>query len=209
MEQTFIGDVHYKYGRYSTILKNYHDTIQVGDMGVGFFKYSMNHDIIPDANPPHRKMVAGNHRFIRGNHDNPSVCRRHSQWIEDGHTENGMMFIGSAKTADIEGRKEGMDWWPDEELSPAELDGMIEKYREYKPIVMATHDCPESIARGMPRYDVKRFDENIIRRYFDHMLEIHKPMIWVFGHWHHSLDVMYKGTRFICLNELEVKTISF
>ena len=72
----FIGDVHGKYGRYETILKNSDlPTIQVGDMGVGFFHRDYEGTLRPFANPPYDKMVAGNHRFIRGNHDNPYVCR--------------------------------------------------------------------------------------------------------------------------------------
>ena len=73
----FIGDVHGKFGPYKRICKEYRDTIQVGDMGVGFIDRYTNRSY---SNPPHYAMKAGNHRFIRGNHDNPGVCRKHSQW---------------------------------------------------------------------------------------------------------------------------------
>lgn len=209
MKQIFIGDVHGKFGRYKTLIKQYQNTIQLGDMGVGFYKYTMNQDIKADANPPHYKMIEGGHRFIRGNHDNPSVCRQQSQYISDGHTENGMMFIGSASSVDIDKRTKHMDWWPDEELSQKELDILTEQYLDYKPIVMATHDCPESIAKTMRRYEQKITGSNRIRLAFQNMFEHYQPKIWIFGHWHQSYDRLSHGTRFICLNELEIKELEF
>jgi hypothetical protein len=34
------------------------------------------------------------------------------------------------------------------------------------------------------------------------MFSIHKPDLWIFGHWHCDADEVIDGTRFICLNEL-------
>src|SRR5262245_14865759 len=98
-------------------------------MGVGFFKAEPDGSI----HPPYEKMVVSNARFIRGNHDNPNVCRRHTQWIPDGHLEDSMMFIGGG---------------------------------------------------------------------------IHKPKLWVFGHWHRSFDKALRSTRFVCLAELCAEAIS-
>ena len=94
MKYTFIGDVHGKYDRYKKIMKSCTDSIQVGDMGVGFRQY-IGHEIGKMyPNPPYDRMVEGNHKFIRGNHDNPATCRSHTQWIQDGYTETTDMTGG-------------------------------------------------------------------------------------------------------------------
>ena len=58
-----IGDVHGKINEYLQLIKNRKHSIQLGDFGVGFVD-------IPE--------LPINHRFIRGNHDNPELlnCRR-------------------------------------------------------------------------------------------------------------------------------------
>lgn len=209
MKQIYIGDVHGKYQRYKTIMKKHTNTIQLGDMGVGFFKFDLNRDVKPEANPHYDYMKRGNHRFIRGNHDNPQVCKKHSQFINDGYTENGMMFIGSASSTDIDKRIEYMDWWKDEELSTDEINHILTLYENYKPDVMVTHDCPESIAKLMARYQKKKNYSNRLRLGFEEMLHIHQPKIWIFGHWHQSLNITVDKTNFICLKELEIKEIEY
>lgn len=207
----FIGDVHGKFSRYGDILDNTKNTIQVGDMGVGFRRVGGYRDGEFHRNPPYDKMVFGGHRFIRGNHDNPAVCKRHSQCIQDGTIEDGMMFIGGAVSIDREFRQKDYNWWEDEELSAEELEVLIEKYITAKPEVMVTHDCPESIA--MERMvalagGIKLDFPSRSRVAFQRMLSAHSPKLWVFGHWHHSIDTVVNGTRFVCLAELEARDLS-
>jgi hypothetical protein len=198
-----IGDVHGKYGAYKAILKNSpYPTIQVGDMGVGFFKWPHGEAC---TNPPFEKMVKGDHKFIRGNHDNPAVCQKHTQWIPDGTIENGVMYIGGALSIDRAFRIEGFSWWPKEELSIAELNQLVDKYIEAKPRVMITHECPDLVANELVRYIGRdKFDDpSRTRQAFQSMWSAHSPEVWVFGHWHHSFDHVLNGTRFKCLAELE------
>ena len=94
----FFGDVHGKFGRYKNLLDSCpYPSIQVGDMGVGFLRWPHGD---PSPNPPYDRMVAGGHRFIRGNHDSPKVCAKHSQCIPDGTIEDDVMFIGGALSID-------------------------------------------------------------------------------------------------------------
>jgi len=143
-----IGDVHGRFDQYKRLISGRRDTVQVGDMGIGFFRLRGG-EIVPERSPPRAAMVAGNHRFIRGNHDNPEACRRHSQWIRDGAVEGDTMFIGGAYSIDQGMRTEGLDWWRDEELSIAELDRLIDVYAAAKPTVMVTHDCPQFLEATM------------------------------------------------------------
>jgi hypothetical protein len=196
----FIGDVHGYYKRYRNVIRPVKNSIQVGDMGVGFYNIKAHRYY---ANPPYDSMTRGNHRFIRGNHDNPEVCRNQSQWIKDGHYEDGMMFIGGALSIDKHLRNEGADWWADEELSVNELYALTDKYIEAKPEIMVTHDCPENIARVLFHTSMKHDYPSRTRQAFEGMFYHHKPKYWIFGHWHMSSNFEIEGTRFICLNEME------
>lgn len=199
----YIGDVHGKYKQYKRIISNCPESIQVGDMGVGFF-HERDSDY-PLQNPPYDHMTRGNHRFIRGNHDNPEVCRKHTQWIYDGMTEIGQnrMFVGGALSIDKQWRVEGASWWADEELSISDLNVMISRYESFKPRTMITHDCPEYIARYLFNENGKFEFPSRTRQAFGTMLELHRPEYWIFGHWHTSKNEVIDGCRFICLAELE------
>jgi hypothetical protein len=213
----FIGDVHGKYERYKKLIAGTQRSVQVGDLGVGFLRIQGPHVGEERGNPPHYAMTRGDHRFIRGNHDNPAACRRHSQWIADGHFEDGMMFVGGAVSMDRALRREGYDWWPDEELGADELKRMIALYVERKPRVMVTHDCPEEVASVLASWlglsgPAKVGFSSRTRLAFQEMWAAHPPELWIFGHHHTRFDRVLDGgreigTRFICLAELEYRDI--
>jgi len=193
-----IGDVHGKYARYKKITKNLRNTIQLGDMGVGFRRAAGE----AYANPPYDHMVAGNHRFIRGNHDNPSSCRRHSQCIDDGTVENDVMFVGGAFSVDAAYRTHGYDFWKDEEVSQDKSNEIIDTYLRVKPRIMLTHDCPIEIVSRMHSHHM--FENSFTQKLFQHLFEQHQPELWVYGHHHKSFTDTVKTTKFVCLNELEL-----
>jgi len=202
MKTRFIGDVHGKLFDYMNLIDNPTNpctrSIQVGDFGFGF---DQRKEYVAELNrftnrPNH------NHRFIRGNHDDPAVCKARSNYISDGHTEDDIMFIGGANSIDRATRVEGVSWWPDEELSYSELSDIQVKYNDFKPRVMVTHECPESVVGHMFDWYAKKQFKSVTRQAFDMMWQYHKPDIWIFGHWHADRDVNIMGTRFICLNEL-------
>lgn len=196
-----IGDTHGYYGRYKKIIKKggFDKSVCVGDMGVGFRRSNGNFY----TNPPYDTMVKTNSFYIRGNHDNPNVCKKHTQWIPDGHYENNMMFIGGAKSIDRHHRTEDYDWWPDEECSYNQFYKFMDDYESLKPKIMVTHDCPLRIA-ALIQKSHHAYDKSITQQALQAMFELdHKPELWLFGHHHISTDIEVDGTRFICLNELE------
>jgi len=204
-----VGDVHGKYGRFNAIMKSSAcPIIQVGDMGVGFVTRLPDGHLAYSNNPSHDAMVAGGHRFIRGNHDNPEVCARHDRWIPDGTVErigeSTVMLVGGAWSIDRAWRTEGIDWWADEQLSDEQLQRLLELHREKKPDVMITHDAPMTIAHALFLQGThKPICQTRTGHWLDMMLIEHRPRLWVFGHWHASADVVINGCRFVCLNELE------
>lgn len=202
-----IGDVHGRFRAYKRIIKSAPASIQVGDMGVGFIRIRAgleggDSDVQYLPNPPHYAMVPG-HRFIRGNHDNPHVCRRHSQWIPDGCIDGKVMFVGGARSTDRQFRTSGYDWWPEEQLLEEDFGCITEKYLRAKPAVMVSHDCPVDVAPLVNSHH--SLEHTRTNNSLQLMWEAHQPELWIFGHHHVSFDEVANGTRFVCLAELEAK----
>lgn len=201
----FIGDVHGHKYELSLVLDGIPDdvtsVVQVGDMKVGFGQGDYWHESLEDM------LQAVNGRFIRGNHDNPAQCRQMRTWIRDGRIEGKTMYIGGAWSFDYLYLTQGVDWWEDEQLSYVQFDGIISTYQMIKPRVMVTHDVPQSVAKhlffseGRHLHNRPQF-KTLTGSAFDEMLRIHKPDLWIFGHYHYDIDEVVDGTRFICLNEL-------
>jgi calcineurin-like phosphoesterase family protein len=197
----FIGDVHGKWTQYKKLIKDVPRSIQVGDFGIGFY----NPRTETYSRPPHDAMAKGDHKFIRGNHDNPSQCHTHPYWLADGSLIDDKIFcIGGALSIDKHLRTEGWDWWADEELCYSEFLKLIQTYEEAKPRVVVSHECPDTVmshvlsSKGKYKYDIP----SITRQFFDNLMHVHKPDLWIHGHWHLSHHTIYDGVEFIGLGEL-------
>jgi predicted phosphodiesterase len=204
-----IGDIHGRVNDYKVYaIDNFEGpTIQIGDLGVGFGQSDYWHESIDAYH------MEGNRRFIRGNHDNPFVCKTMKSWIPDGTIENDVMFIGGAWSIDNPcappgwyKRTAGYDWWPEEENSDEEFERMYEEYKRVKPRVMITHDCPARISYEMfwgsgflkgPVYP------NRTGEWLDRFFEAHQPEFHFFGHWHKTMTYKSGNTTFMCLGELD------
>jgi Icc-related predicted phosphoesterase len=174
----------------------------VGDFGIGFAGYYW-HEMVNDWMNEYPS-----HRFIRGNHDDPTKCKEMANYIPDGTVEGDVMYIGGAWSIDHALRTPGKDWWFDEELSISELDKLVNLYEKTKPRVMITHDCPTSVAWDMfistglslgGKNQIKTRTGEALQAMFD----IHKPDYHFFGHWHVTKQMDIQGTRFVCLGELD------
>jgi len=185
----FIGDIHGEFARYKAIINQRPNSIQLGDMGVGFPGYDHSQLDIPEF-----------HKFLRGNHDNPAVCREHLNYLGDYGflPQHDIFYISGAWSIDRACRIAGVSWWEEEELSYQQLLEVIKEYKKIKPKIVATHDCPVSIMRTM--FDIQPFPSRTGQA-FDSMLEVYKPDFWVFAHHHvHRVNVKKIGkTTFICL----------
>ena len=204
----FIGDIHGDItGAYSAATRNCDESVQVGDFGMGFISPYIREvvDVFHTGNPTHR--------FIRGNHDDPAVCRLSPGWIEDGtyDADREIMYIGGARSIDTAIRTSGKNWWPDEELSLIELERIRAAFVYFKPKVVVTHDCPRPVAESLffaPPNDERPHIRTRTAEALDVMLRDHPPDLWVFGHWHESRQFKRNGTEFICLGIGEYKDIS-
>ena len=209
-----IGDVHGKWESYFDLVNQsgVSQTIQIGDFGVGFGGgNSAREDRLTQwmtENPTNR--------FIRGNHDGPEACRNMPGYIDDGMVENDVMFIGGAWSIDGPGgpwdahRLQGHDWWYDEECTESAFATCQDIYASTKPRVMITHDCPSTVSKRM-FFDTGIITGDIHRtrtgEALQRMLDIHRPELWIFGHWHNSTQFEMDGTKFVCLDELDAMIV--
>lgn len=198
-----VGDIHGDvdgYRRFALQMRTLGEaerSVQVGDYGMGFYNPRWNKFQSEwQANHP-------THRFIRGNHDDPALCKTMPNYIADGTVEDDKMFIGGAWSIDHASRIEGKTWWADEELSINELNTMIDIYRTAKPRVMFTHDCPTSISYDMFNLHMRTQFKTRTAEALQAMWEYHQPEMWFFGHWHETKDITLNGTKFQCLGCLE------
>lgn len=207
-----VGDIHGNIGTYFNLIKitdksDHSGSIQIGDFGVGFGRPEHWHSEID------KKNFEFNSRFIRGNHDEPAVCRSMKSWIPDGTIETDVMFIGGAWSIDNPNsppgwykRTENVNWWADEECSDSQFEQFMKTYLEVKPRVLITHDCPDFVAHEI-------FWKNGIiqgRQYYHRtgewlgkMVHKHEPDFVFFGHWHHSIAQKVGKTMYVCLGELD------
>ncbi len=116
-------------------------------------------------------------------------------------------------------RQIGIDYWPNEELSYRECEQALELYKQTKPKIVVSHECPANINEVI---NINNFDIGPSRtaQLLQLMLNAHAPNMWIFGHWHRNMRFYYdgvgktlkgieynhgklaRGTSFICLGEL-------
>jgi predicted phosphodiesterase len=193
-----IGDVHGHYAEYERMARKRQYTVQLGDLG---FKYGC----LNNLDPAHHKIVAGNH-------DNYDIITEYPHYLGNfGNCSLGgvnFFFYRGAYSIDRDSRTIGLNWWPQEENKIEAFLEARELYRETKPNIVITHCCPYSV---IPHFLDSKYAHKIYNTITDWALEelwnIHKPALWIFGHYHVSRTVTLDSTRFICLNELEVMNL--
>jgi hypothetical protein len=180
--------VHGKFTQYKHLLVGVEASLQLGDMGLGF-------GLDDRLGTPSKR-----HRFIRGNHDDPEVCRQHPNCLDDFGVFFGTFFVGGGFSVDRDIRTTGVDWWPDEELSYERLTRAIVEYENVRPKTVASHECPGGVLHLV--HEVNHFGMSRTARALDAMFKQHQPKFWVFGHHHKNMSFEHNGTRFVALKEL-------
>ena len=206
MKTKIIGDVHGKHEAYCKTIKNSDCThsVQVGDMG---FQYDT------------LKVAKTKHKFFGGNHDNYDIYYDEPRALGDyGKAKVGALdffFIRGGFSIDVKARLQHLElygvksWWEEEQLDVGHMIKALQEYKKDKPKIMLSHSCPHEVSAYIGNPDVlKAFGFNpktfsthtqeLLQKCFDE----HKPDVWIFGHFHRTLDFDYQGTRFMCLGEL-------
>lgn len=196
MSVTLIGDVHGKYDRYVKMARKRNHTVQIGDLG---FKYECLKNLDPES-----------HKVVGGNHDNYDVIAEWPHYLGDyGMASLGgvdFFFYRGAYSIDRQYRTVGLNWWEAEQLKIEDFMKAREVYREAKPDIVVTHDCPESIAPMLLDPGAHVY-QNMTGWALQELLNIHSPKMWVCGHYHISRRLSLGNMEFVCLDELEALDI--
>jgi predicted phosphodiesterase len=185
-----IGDVHGKVDKYWKILQKHKgESIQAGDFG-----FKKEHEW-------HLKNIDNSRsKICFGNHDDYTYLNKpHSCGNYSYRDELGLMTVRGAYSIDRAIRTEGRDWWREEEMTYKAMLEIYDFYAKTLPNIVISHDCP-NIAR-IELFDC--FDKSSTSNLLQSLYNAHEPSLWVFGHWHKSVDKVIGKTRFVCLNELE------
>lgn len=185
----FIGDTHGNHQIYMALIEQMNCSLHVGDVGLGFLGHD-DKDFMPSKD----------HKFIRGNHDNPATCQKYPNYIGEWGEKDGLFFISGADSIDKRDRQEGINWWKDEQLSYSELGRVMGEFVKTKPKIVVTHCCPSSVVLDMQGENFRADWRSMTEEAMDQMFDAHRPDLWIFGHYHRRWRKSIKGCQFICLD---------
>jgi hypothetical protein len=202
-----IGDIHGHFTEYIKICEEQNKlgfkTIQLGDFGLGFWQE--NDYLFLNYLKTHPKNFSKMNKVIRGNHDDPKYFNNQPFYLGDfGYIQElDLAFVSGAYSIDKDTRKEGVSWWPEEELSIAQLNSFIDLVKEKKPKTIISHDCPDSIKKDISSFSW--FDPSRTGQALEAILSFHEPEQWFFGHHHKNWSSKKQGkTTFVCIGERKI-----
>jgi len=156
MNVTVIGDVHGHIKEYKEITDQCNISICVGDFG-----FEKEWDW-------HEQHVQGYNHFINmGNHD-------YLPYVDDHYVSLGnwnyfdkfdIFTVRGADSIDKVHRREGVDWFANEELNYAEGLEAFDAYIKYKPKIVISHDCPQSVMVTLFGYPEKSQTRQLIEHF--------------------------------------------
>lgn len=187
MKLIVLSDVHANILRCQDIALRNPSTpvIQIGDLGIGF----VPREVI--------ESLPSNFYFFVGNHDNRKIANSmRGRCLGDwGHWNESVFYVSGAHSKDKDQRTEGVNWWPDEELTYQQGQECIDEWERSEAFVLLSHDLPQRIAEGYYLIYDKCMTRNILER----MTQIRKPKLHIYGHHHRHVEVSCDGVNYIGL----------
>lgn len=206
-----VGDIHGQFDSLVKIIYSVKDVVvQLGDLGIGFLHEYVNPAFYLDKDAPYHLTKLTDFQydrkkfvFLRGNHDWPQMCREHHNYLGEFGVFKDVFYISGAWSIDCAWRKEGKDWWADEELSMEQCYNALEMYTKTKPDIVISHDCPTSVLSMLHSQIIETRTGQLLET----MLKEHRPKHWYFAHHHVGWQGDIQGTHFRCLNCFETVRI--
>lgn len=226
MKILIFGDIHGRFNaasaHYDAVMQTYKFDvdlfIQVGDFG--FWPRDQTGFAWP-RDFPHPCA------FVDGNHEDHELLRlldeenwgledfykdRLAPWKETlgtwdykprGTIENGILYIGGARSIDAMHRRRGVDWFPEENISYADQIRTFEAVDAYGPDNIHTvisHDCPGSfnVSEACRQTGIEIIDGN--RKFLEALRHYVRPQRWYFGHYHKKMEGEVEGTSWRCID---------
>jgi len=207
MSLFLIGDIHGRIDEYLKLLASLPPgsrSIALGDMYLGR----------PGVHLPE---LPPEHKFLRGNHDDPALCRKHPNYLGDyGYLpDDDLFFISGAQTASWRVLGNSKYWYAGEELSDSDLNEAISLYKRTRPSMVISHTTPSEGAKEILKdlngsyFLSKQIDvESRTSKAVQEMFEAHQPSAWYFGHFHINREFVIGETKFSCLAEMAISQVS-
>lgn len=199
------------------LLRDVDYVLQVGDLGMD---YSYLRRVLTKDKISCSRFLAGNHDCYQ--EDSPEYFRKQPFFLGDYgvHTVGtlNIFYVRGAWSIDHKRRQEEKppSWWEEEELTLEQGDQALELYKELKPDFVVTHECPQSLVRFVTNPDFcLRFGYapgTITTRtnsLLQLMLDFHRPLVHIFGHYHTRWESEIDGTKFICLDMANMVTVRY
>lgn len=147
--------------------------VQIGDFGFAKSYQKLN------------KLDSRNVKVLGGNHDEYPALVNYPHYLGDfGLLPNCPLKVGylrGAYSIDREYRKEGKDWWPEEELTHARLVEFLEWWIEEKPEILISHCSSE---KGLYYVVNTVYGASRTETMIDNALAYHQPKYHFHGHLH-------------------------
>lgn len=199
-----VGDIHGNFDKLRKLVYSFKGTtIQLGDLGIGFIEERVNPTWSLEVGQPYMIRSLTDIRFnreqmvfLRGNHDHPEKCREHPNYLGEYGMYKDVFYISGAWSIDRDCRTEGVDWWPDEELTIKQGYEALEMYKKAKPNIVISHDCPSLILNRLHAHVIETRTGQLLSA----MLVEHHPKHWYFAHHHMHFEETIMGVHFKCLN---------
>jgi len=147
-------------------------------------------------------------RWIDGNHEDFwSLAQRESDEIEPGiiYQPRGstytlpdgrvILFMGGAYSIDKEWRTIGIDWFPEETITPRDFENLPDIDVD----IFVTHTCPSELVHDVRKGYPEKGPE-ISNQALSELWRMYKPSLWFFGHWHQYKEIKMMGTKCYCLS---------
>jgi len=197
-----IGDVHANWPELNTIINKKHPEIILACGDFGFWPREKQYDIrrlltqgskIYWCDGNHEDFLSLNNRPSNQVHPNVFYMPRgHTMKLPDGRN---VLFFGGADSYDKDSRILGFDWFKEEIPSIEDFD-KLSLIKEKVDIVIS-HTCPLEFDIISP-LEIKINDPT--RRILSHILQVFKPSLWYFGHWHLSKHGKWEDCRWSALH---------
>jgi hypothetical protein len=197
MSLLLIGDCHGRLFQYEEIIK-YLEGDGVRSILLGELGFKPEHEwFIKSPYSKNNKILFGNHDYF------PNLYESYSLGRYSYNPEYKMFCIAGGYSIDKQYRVEGKTWFKEEEMTSREERGCLLAYQKAKPEIVISHEAPELAINKLFNYSYVFPGGSATYKFFDVLLAYHRPRVWVFAHHHDRRDAVIKGTRFICLDELE------
>ena len=221
----FIGDIHGQFKNFLELLKerNFQNEtlLQVGDFGIGFYPIDQEYHHLNKIN----SWLMNNNNLlyvIRGNHDNPNYFTNspfvfsNIKFLKDFEIINvdgkSILCVGGAISIDRTMRREGVDYWKDEEL-PHIIPDISQIYDGKSIDIVCTHNCPTFVWPTELAPIIYKFstnDKTLLKDLVDERKRLdllyekvkdfngYAPKHWVYGHMHNTKKTVYEDMTFQC-----------